>query len=276
MGEPTEKELIEIANNFLLNSPPGEFMEVVTDVRALLPNESMINESAPQTFREYNTEQMIQVESPGHAHKVLITKYGEVADGEYLDPKGNQVILFDHIKQQVTGTRAISSGEMGDAGTESLRRAFEKEAFEYMDNHYPLGTATVYSKGGQIILAISSAKFNPHNFWNGRWRATWTYHAGKLEAHVKICVHYYEDGNVQLNTNTKTTASVPESGGPEAIASAAMKAISKWEQSFQQALEISATTMGETSFKALRRHLPITRARINWSSIQAYKLGKGK
>lgn len=30
MAEPTEEELIEIANGFLLNAPPGEFMEVVT------------------------------------------------------------------------------------------------------------------------------------------------------------------------------------------------------------------------------------------------------
>jgi len=28
MAEPSQEELIEIANNFLLNSPPGEFMEV--------------------------------------------------------------------------------------------------------------------------------------------------------------------------------------------------------------------------------------------------------
>lgn len=30
MAEVSTEELIEIANNFLLNSPPGEFMEVVT------------------------------------------------------------------------------------------------------------------------------------------------------------------------------------------------------------------------------------------------------
>jgi len=57
MAQVTKEEIIDIANNFLLNSPPGEFMEVVTDVRALLPNESLINESAPRTFREYNTDQ---------------------------------------------------------------------------------------------------------------------------------------------------------------------------------------------------------------------------
>lgn len=30
MGEPTEADLVNIATNFLLNAPPGEFMEVVT------------------------------------------------------------------------------------------------------------------------------------------------------------------------------------------------------------------------------------------------------
>ena len=60
--EPTVEELIGMANNFLLNAPPGEFMEVVTDVRGLLADqESIINDSAPATFHEYNTEQMIQV-----------------------------------------------------------------------------------------------------------------------------------------------------------------------------------------------------------------------
>jgi len=271
MAEVTEEELIDIANGFLLSAPPGEFMEVVTDVRALLPNESLINESAPRTFREYNTEQMVAVESPGHDHKVLITKYGEVADGEYLDPKGNQVITYDHIKQEVTGHRPIS-GEL-DSGLESLRKAFEKQAVDYVSQHYTNGAATIYGKDGQIIVAISSARFNPHNFWNGRWRSVWTYQGGQLEGHFKICVHYYEDGNVQLNTDTKQKTTIPESGNADAIATAALKAIAKVEQTFQQSLETSYNTMGETTFKALRRNLPITRTKIDWNKISNYKMG---
>jgi len=162
MGEVSNDEIIDIANNFLLSSPPGEFMEVVTDVRALLPNESLINESAPRTFREYNTEQMVQVDSP-KGHKVLITKYGEVSDGEYLDPKGGLVLLYDHIKQEVTGSRPIQSGELENK-IEQLRVAFEKEAFNYVGEHYPHGSTTVYGKDGKIIVAISSARFNPHKF----------------------------------------------------------------------------------------------------------------
>jgi len=266
----TDEEIIDICNGFLLSAPPGEFMEVVTDVRALLPNESLINESAPRTFREYNTEQMVQVDSPGAAHKVLITKYGEVSDGEYLDPKSGRVLSYDHIKQEVTNDRPIS-GEL-DSGLEPLRKAFEKVAMEYVSQHYPFGATTIYGKDGQIIIAISSAKFNPHNFWNGRWRSVWTFQGGQLEGHFKICVHYYEDGNVQLNTDTKTKTSITETGNPDTVAAAAIKAISKVEQTFQQSLETSYNTMGDTTFKALRRALPVTRERINWNKIKTYQI----
>jgi len=271
MAEVSNDEIIDIANNFLLNAPPGEFLEVVTDVRALLPSESLINESAPRTFREYNTEQMVQVESPNHSHKVLITKYGEVSDGEYLDPKGGQVIHYDHIKQAVTGARPIS-GEL-DSSLESLRAAFERHAFEYTNQHYPHGTTTVYAKDGQIVVCISSARFNPHNFWNGRWRSVWTFHGGELVGHFKIVVHYYEDGNVQLNTDTTQKTTSQEVKDPETTATNAFKAIAKVETSFHQSLDTSYATMGDTTFKALRRNLPITRTKIDWNRIKNYKVG---
>jgi capping protein alpha len=268
MGDVSSDEIVDIANNFLLNSPPGEFMEVVTDVRALLPNESLINESAPRTFREYNTEQMVQVDSP-KGHKVLITKYGEVADGDYLDPKGGLVLHYDHIKQEVTGNRPISGGDL-EKNVESLRSAFEAEAFTYVGEHYPHGTTTIYGKDGKIIICISSARFNPHNFWNGRWRSVWTYHGGELVGHFKIVVHYYEDGNVQLNTDTTQTLKISDSGD---VAKEALKAIGKAEQQFQESLDQSYRTMGDTTFKALRRALPITRTRIDWNKIKNYKIG---
>lgn len=272
MGEPTEEELIDIANGFLLNSPPGEFLEVVTDVRNLLPNESMINSTAAATFREYNTEQMVRVDSPNHDHKVLITKFGEVADGEYLDPKGNQVIQYDHIKQVVTGARPLRSGEL-DQSLEPLRGAFERQLFQYSAEHYPHGACTVYGKNGEIVVCISSARFNSQNFWNGRWRSTWTFKDGELHGHFKIVVHYYEDGNVQLNTDTRTSVKLTESGNPDSIAQAAAKAIEKAEASYQQALDTSYNTMGDTTFKALRRALPITRQKIDWNKIRNYKIG---
>ncbi|PRP73951.1 subunit of heterodimeric actin capping protein cap32/34 [Planoprotostelium fungivorum] len=269
MSEPTQEELIEIATNFILSSPPGELGEVVTDVRALLPDEKMINASASRTFREYNTEQMIAVDSP-KGHKVLITKYGEVSDSEFVDPRGGLVLRFDHIKQQVVGNRPIS-GEL-EASTEPLRSAFDKAFAEYVKEHYPQGAVTTYGKGGDIIVAISAARFNSNNFWNGRWRAVWTYHNGELTGHFKIVVHYYEDGNVQLNTDTTVKVSSPSAGSPDATAAAAVKAALKAEQTFQSSLEANYSTMGDTTFKALRRKLPITQTKIDWDKIKNYKV----
>jgi len=281
MSDVPDDELVQIATNFLLNSPPGEFMEVVTDVRALIPKESLLNDVAAETFREYNTEQMVQVNSPGNKHQVLISKHGEVSDNEYLDPRGNQIITYDHIKQEVHGARAIGSELESDV--EAHRAAFDDEAVKYVAEHYPGGATTVYGKkqGSQykVIVCISSSRFNPNNFWNGRWRSVWqvTFAANgggqaTIDGKMQVNVHYYEDGNVQLNTNTEKHLQAP-AGDPVATASNAMKAIIKAEQSFHSALDTSYSTMGDTTFKALRRALPITREKINWNKIRNYKVG---
>lgn len=274
-------EIKEIVTGFLLNSPPGEFMEVVTDVRGLLSDDSIINEIAPSTFREYNTDQMLQVQSPGGNHKVLITKQGEATPGEYLDPRGNQVILFDHIRQEVTGSRGIS-GEL-DNNVEPYRAAFDDAATHYVSEHYLNGTTTVYGKkeGRDFVvtICISSAKFNPNNFWNGRWRSVWAckFSSGggsvNITGTLKVNVHYYEDGNVQLTTVTPKTLSVNGGNDPRALADATVKAIAKAEADFHDKLEQSYNTMGDTTFKALRRVLPITRQKIDWTKIQNYKVG---
>jgi len=269
MTEVTEGEIIQIANSFLLASPPGEFMEVVTDVRGLLPDDSVINDSAPATFREWNTDQMLQVKSPKGDHEVLITKFGEVNDAEYLDPRGNCVVQFDHIRQEVVGSRAIS-GEL-DKSVEDFRGAFDVAAYEYVQEHYINGGVTVYGgkKNGQtnITICISSSKFNPNNFWNGRWRSIWhaTVSGGKitLSGNMRLQVHYYEDGNVQLVSNTDKSGSANGSDAKSAAA-ATLKQIARIEAEFQEALNQSYNVMGENTFKALRRMLPITKKMMDW------------
>jgi capping protein alpha len=52
-----------------------------------------------------------------------------------------------------------------------------------------------------------------------------------------------------------------------------LKEIGKLEQEYHTALEHSYNTMGETTFKALRRVLPITRERIKWEKIKNYRIG---
>jgi len=266
----SDKEQIDICTSFMLTSPPGEFMEVVTDIRGLLSNEALLNSSAPATFRQYNQEQMLAVASPA-GHNFLITEFGEVGDGQYVDPRGRIVVKFDHIKQQVAGQ--VGAAQL-DAGLEPTRKAFDDAAHQYVADHYPDGTCSVYAKGGKIIVCIQSSKYNPGNFWNGRWRSVYHCTVGgevQVKGTIKIQVHYYEDGNVQLNTTTNKAFKAP-GGDAASAAKHTIDMIKKTEQAFHTALEVSYNTMGDTTFKALRRALPLTRTKIDWQKIRNYRV----
>lgn len=97
--------------------------------------------------------------------------------------------------------------------------------------------------------------------------------AVKLSGSCKIHIHYYEDGNVQLNTDFQKALTMNAGATPQATATELFKVIQKAEAEFQAALDKSYETMNENTFKALRRILPITRTKIDWEKIHKYKLG---
>jgi len=57
----SDDEKRNITVNFLKSSPPGEFIEVFTDVRKLLNNDGLLNSVAPNSFKEYNIDQYLVV-----------------------------------------------------------------------------------------------------------------------------------------------------------------------------------------------------------------------
>jgi capping protein alpha len=86
---------------------------------------------------------------------------------------------------------------------------------------------------------------------------------------IQVDVHYYEDGNVALNTNKPISVSVPSLSAESIISR-----IAAAERDYQENLNRAFVQMAEGAFKNLRRQLPITRQKVEWEKVGGYRLGQ--
>lgn len=262
----SDSEKVRIVSEFIKHAPPGEFNEVFNDVRVLLGNDTLLKEGASRAFVDYNNDQFTPTKVGNDM--VLVTQYG--ADGSrYLDPKNKLSFKYDHLRKESSDPQPISV----DDKTESFRAALDKFIQSYVKNHYPNGVVVVYGKmvrnSTQLTVCIEDHKFSPQNFWNGRWRSVWQVDCGSgdIKGTLRVQVHYYEDGNVQLVSSKEINQKIKIGGGPDDLAKAILKAIESLESEYQTAIGENYKTMSQTTFKALRRALPVTRTKIDWDKV---------
>jgi capping protein alpha len=150
-----------------------------------------------------------------------------------------------------------------------LQKSFTSSTAE----HFPSSTIGVYpiESDSAIAILLVANKYSPQNFWNGRWRSTYILDPSSNYATgtIKVDVHYYEDGNVRMNTSKKVEIS-SGTGSADAL----VREITKAENKYQEELNRAFTALAEGSFKALRRQLPVTRQRVEWDKIAGYRLGQ--
>lgn len=268
--EATPEQKLSIATYFIMSSPVGEVDFVLADTSKLIASETILSQThVSAILKDYNIDIMQSAKTPDGG-QTLITSYGMVSDNEYIDPRSGKVLIFDHGRREFTGES--DKKQSVNSEIEDQRKAVEKKVDGYIEEKYKPGkaVAVVYaSDNGDITVCISAANTKISAYWTGGWNSTFTFNAAsagetELGGDVKIHVHYFEDGNVQLHSaiNKKHKITV---GSPDATAKSVVAQLDNIETDYQANLEEMYVDMHRTTFKEMRRFLPINKQPMEWS-----------
>ncbi|THV05216.1 F-actin capping protein, alpha subunit [Dendrothele bispora CBS 962.96] len=295
---------IGAACSFILQSPPGEINDVLNDVRNIISDDETLEEGVLPALKEYNLAQFTTVDVPGTEHQVraslsIISEAARLPTSEngeerWLDPRSKTSFGFNHLTLEASDPQPFEP----DADAEEFRyvsnnifltfddetatrSSLEKASLTYLLAHFHDGVASVFSKQGaqnQYLLQIVANKYNPSNYWSGRWRSEYLVNLNEntVEGKILVNIHYYEQGNVQLSTNHTISITLPSAVVTSPPSSAALKIlalIETEEGKYQTSLNDTYHEMSEKTFKGLRRALPMTRQKLDWDKVLGYKLG---
>ena len=94
--EPTKEERLQIAQHFLLSSPPGQFHEVLADVRKIVKGGILTESLETGIARVYNTKNGKVVTAPS-GNKVVLNAASEVDSTHYVDATNGSIFAIDHL-----------------------------------------------------------------------------------------------------------------------------------------------------------------------------------
>ena len=77
--------------------------------------------------------------------------------------------------------------------------------------------------------------------------------------------HYFEDGNVQLQTHKAYDDRPLDFADAAGLAAVAVNTIDACETDLQKGLQDMYDNMSNETFKAMRRVMPITRTKMKWN-----------
>nr|GLL29492.1 F-actin-capping protein subunit alpha isoform X1 [Ipomoea trifida] len=114
---------------------------------------------------------------------------------------------------------------------------------------------------------------------NGSWRSIWTaefkdeLQMVEVRGRMQVGAHYFEEGNVQFDAKheCKDTTLIQS---PDDSALSLVHIIRQHETEYLNSLQKSYLNLSDTTFKDLRRKLPVTRTLFPWHNTMQFNLVK--
>ncbi|KAL4779785.1 F-actin-capping protein subunit alpha [Aspergillus varians] len=261
---------VEVASSFIEGAPPGELADIISDIKTLTSDADDIIPSLAPAFERYNESQLATVKLPGASQEVIVSEFNKLDGNRYFDVENQTSFEVDHVTQEASAAQSYVLESQNADLIKSLLKALAAHARE----HYPSSSYGVYpiDNDSAVAILLVANRYSPNNFWNGRFRSIYQVAVGEsttVTGKIHVDVHYYEDGNVSLNTTKPVNVSVPSATGESIISR-----IAATERTYQDELNKAFGQMAEGAFKSLRRQLPITRQKVEWEKVGGYRLGQ--
>jgi len=187
------------------------------------------------------------------------------------------VFGLDHLTLAAVDDGSVDSSANPEREREraSLQRALDTYVTEkYLCEDCAAG---VFLNGDKLFVVVAGERPNLRNFWSGKWSSTWNItFSGRdatVDGDIKVHAHYFEDGNVQLQTSKQISPVSLSFSSETDLAAKVVALIQSSESNVQAGLEDMYANMAEETFKAMRRVMPVKRTKMDWN-INAVRMNK--
>ncbi|CCI49929.1 unnamed protein product [Albugo candida] len=259
-----------ILRDFLLSSPPGQTHEVLKELKELLPEQFFSSDYLKTLFEHYHHTNYFAVAIPNQDHKLLICQESQIDEKHYVDPRTNLMYGFDHFTQELNEIPSAelkidTSGILRDERLAIENALQDYEAREYMNE----ANTAVYAKESKLLILMCTERVNLRNYWSGQWKSRWEVDVGVqpnvMSGEINLHVHYYENGNLQLQDTKKVQQTLSLNKTPLELGEEVIRVIKDAEDSLQNSLDELYINMSHETLKEMRRIMPVTQTKMDWS-----------
>ena len=268
--EITDAERLQIAQHFLMNSPPAQYGLVSADVKRLLPDGCMPDKMEKDVAKKYNLKNCRVVKAPS-GNAVALHEAGAVDESHCVDCSNGSAFKIDHL------TLETSKCDDGvnftvDSSLESKRAAVGEQVSAYVKKKFcgDASAGSVYAKDGAIVIVITGERSNLRNMYCGKWNSQFKIEqiaGGKatVSGETKVHNHYFEEGNIQLQTSKPVASNEISYSNDQELAEKALEIVNKAEQETQISLHDIIDNAHMSTLKELRKTSTVHKVKMQWN-----------